>query len=386
MVVQNSKSDYQRLDPSVGLSTPRAFFSLIKSMINTGILYQSRPFYLGGVVYSSIALFFVGFFTLVGMVWLSNAHDKVGGTYSEIAGKAMGKNGRYLLDFIIFLTQFCPAAINIGFMLDLIIRALGIFSIPSSQYVLIVLFLCILIPVCLIKAIKNQFWAHLVADLIVFLSVFAIITYSMANEKTPHMTLMNPEYAIYTLGTMIYGYEGIPLLLPIKGAMQDPSQFNKILIYSMSIIILMYFLFCNVSIYAFGKNLKDIVMLNLPDAPWVGIILIAYSVAVALTMPLVLNPVFTITEKYLKMDGNKIYMNRVCIIVIVCIIGLYSKNVLGVFVSVDGVFASPLSFIFPAIINLKFNAVTFNDKVFSYVVIFVGAAFEVLSVLNSFFL
>ena len=367
-----------------GLSSKRAYFSLLKSMINTGILYQPRSFYLGGIVFSSIACVLVGTLTLIPILWLSKANDRYGGTYAEIAGHAMGKPGLYILDAIIVITQYGPGCINVGFIIDLLLTTLSIFSMQASPYTLMAFLFLILIPLCLIKSIKDQYWAHILADIIIITSIFTIGIYSTVENSSSTISIITPKYMIYTFGTLVYGFEGIPLLLPIKKTMNNPEDFGKLFTYITITVIIMFLWFSNASNFAYGSDLKDLVILNLPRQTWVAVLLMAYALAVCLTMPLILNPVFTTSEQYSGISGKKVYISRVCIITSVIVIGTSARDYLGLCVSmIGGVFAAPLSLILPAIINLKLNAETQSEKKWSWVVIIFGIFCELAAIFNS---
>ena len=339
-----------------GLSTKRIYLSLVKSMITTGILYQPHSFYLGGLLYSSVLCIVVGYLTLVCMIWLSKANDQLGGTYSEIAENSMGPFGTYLLDTIIFLTQFGPGVINTGFVLDLLLRSFSIFSITIPVYIFSLFLLLLLIPLCLIKTIQDQSWAHISADVIIISSISIIGIFSLTQTSSVSTSVITPSNMFYTLGTLVYGFEGIPLILPIKEVMKNPEDFTKsisFMIFTIVIIFISFSIICNC---AYGGEIKELVILNLPNAPWVATVLIMYSIAVILTMPLVLNPVFSITEKYLKLEGKKIVGSRILFLVVIVTLGTVAKDNLGLYVSiVGGVFSSPLAFIFPAVIHLKLS-------------------------------
>ena len=385
MEIDSMSDDYEKkYQEKNGLSTKRVYFSLLKSMINTGILYQPHSFYLGGLVYSSITCSVIGYFTLICMLWLSKAHDKFGGTYAEIAGLALGRNGIYLLDSIIFITQFGPGAINIGFIIDLTQRSLSILSIELSDLILALILSFILIPLCLIKSLKDQFWAHVTADIIILTSIFIIGCYSLLNISSSNITIIDPNYTIYTLGTLVYGFEGIPLLLPVKETMRSPKKFHSIVSYMIITIVIVYLIFCFVNNLAFGAELNELVILNLPDQWWVAFVLMAYCLAVTLTMPLVLNPVFTISEKYLGVTEKWVNLNRICFIFCIILAGSLAKGYLGICVSfIGGVFSSPLAFIFPAIIHLKLLAKTKNQRIKSSLMIIMGIFFGIAATIST---
>ncbi|OMJ66864.1 hypothetical protein SteCoe_36149 [Stentor coeruleus] len=363
----------------MGMSKTRTYFSLIKSMITTGILYQPKSFYLGGLLFSSLCCFGVGFLTLLCMIWLSKAQSKIGGTYSEIAGVAIGKFGLYSVDLMIFITQFGPSAVNFGFVIDNMTSALDIFDTKVNVFLLMLMVLAILLPLCLIKTIREQSIAHIIADLIIIINVAIIGIYSsVTGISDSSISIITPKNMVYTLGTLVYGFEGIALLLPIKSEMKIPQSFDKILSYMIITIIILFIWFSNVCVFAYNNDIKDLVTLNLPKHSWVAVMLILYVFAVILTLPLAMYPTFLITEKYLNLRGNCAQGARVILVIIVAVLGTAARNYLGLLVSViGGIFCSPLAFIFPAIINLKIMANDKKTRNMSKVMIVIGVIFGI---------
>ena len=366
-----------------GLSSKRIYLSLLKSMVTTGILYQPYSFYLGGSIYSSVLCVIVAYLTLVCMIWLSKANDQLGGTYSDIAEYAMGPAGAYLLDSIIFITQFGPGMINIGFIIGLILRSFSIFNLSVSVFVISASLLLVLIPLCLIRSIQDQSWAHVIADVIIVSSIMIIAIFSLTQTSSVKTSVINPTNMIYTLGTLVYGFEGIPLILPIKQVMKNPKDFTESLTFMISTITVIFISFSAICCSAYGDETKVLVILNLPNTYWVAIILIMYSVAVILTMPLVLNPVFTVSEKHLKISEKKKTLNRILIILIIVVLGTLARDNLGFYVSViGGVFSSPLAFIFPAFIHLKLSDGN-REKKMAMAMIVTGVFFGVAAIFST---
>lgn len=92
-----------------GSSNLMTFFSLIKSMICTAILFLPRGFAYGGWGIGILSVIIVSLICTICMYWLSEARDRHPGTYEELVGVALGAPGYRFAQFCLILTQcaFC---------------------------------------------------------------------------------------------------------------------------------------------------------------------------------------------------------------------------------------------------------------------------------------
>lgn len=360
--------------PNKGLTGIMTFYSLLKSMIVTGILYQPKSFYLGGVLFSSIACFGLASLTLVCMIWLSNAQTKYNGTYSEISGYVMGKLGIYLVDFMIVATQTGACAVNVGFIIDNSITSFSCIGLDLDAYITMAILLALVVPLCLLKTIREQSLIHIVADAIIIGNIFIIGIYSSTTGlSTQDIHLVKPRNMLYTLGTLMYGFENISIILPIKSEMIKPESFDFILTSLLFMVSLLFIWFGTINAFAYNSDINDLVTSNLPSATWVSVMLLVYLVAVLLSLPIMFYPIFMIIDKYLVLEGDSREIARALLVSVVVVAGTAARHSLGVCVSVIGnLFCSPLALIFPAIINLKLNAQTKTEKVLSWIMIIIG--------------
>lgn len=72
-------------------------------------------------------------------------------------------------------------------------------------------------------------------------------------------------------GTVIYLFEGIGLVLPLKNAMRNPKDFSKplgVLNVGMAFLTVMFVLFGVIGYWKFGDDVKSSLTLNLPADEW----------------------------------------------------------------------------------------------------------------------
>lgn len=369
-----------------GLTFIDTFYTLMKSMIGTGVLYFPKSFYQGGAIFSAIACFFVSFTTLLCMKWLSRAHNTHGGTYADLAGKAIGKYGEYLVDFMIFATQLGPGLIGVGFLLTNTSKSLNALGINTSDYVLLAVFMALLVPLCMIKLIKDQAWAYIISDFIIISNLAIISIYGIyKGGNVENIDIIKPKTMFLTLGIIVYGLEGISLILPIKAEMNQAWEFDKLLSYMMTCVTVILVFFGSINVFAYGSDLEDVITLNLPDSYWVAGIILAYVVAIVLSVPLVLHPAFQIIEKYAKLQGLQVDAMRISVVVLTVLLGFFARHSLALCVSViGGFFCAPLAFIFPSLIHIKLNTVNSMDITIAWIMFFIGLVFGAAAVLSVF--
>ena len=368
-----------------GLGFFGTYFTLIKSMVGTGILYFPRSFYRGGAIFSSIACVIISYFTYLCMLWLSRAHTTYEGTYAEIAGKAVGRIGTYGVDFMIFVTQVGPAMLAVGFILTNSTKSLTSLGLVVEEYQILLVLLALLLPLCLLQTIREQTWAFLLADVIIIVNVITIGVYSSVSGGSPsNMTAISGDGAIFTLGVLVYGFEGTALTIPIKSEMAKPHEFNNILGYMIITLAVAFLWFSNLGVYSYGSDLKDLITLNLPDEKWVAVMILMYVFAIILGLPMVMHPAFMILDKYLQIDGVKSSIIRATLVIFVGVAGYLARDSLGICVSIiGGLFCAPLAFIFPSIIHLKLMVKTNEDRISAWAMIILGIFFGLTAVIST---
>ncbi|CAG8810270.1 24731_t:CDS:1, partial [Gigaspora rosea] len=87
-------------------------------------------------------------------------------------------------------------------------------------------------------------------------------------------------------------------IIPITESMKEPKKFPKVLIGVMIFVTIIFTSIGVLSYAAFGKDVKTVVILNLPsDDPIVRIVQLLYALAILLSVPLQLFPAIRIMEQ-----------------------------------------------------------------------------------------
>jgi proton-coupled amino acid transporter len=159
------------------------------------------------------------------------------------------------------------------------------------------------------------------------------------------------------IGTAIFTYEGIGLIIPIQESMKQPHRFPGVLAGVMVVITFIFLSAGALSYAAYGSTTKTVILLNLPqDDKFVNVVQFLYSLAILLSTPLQLFPAIRIMENELftrsgkynpyikwKKNGFRFFLVMICAVVAWC-----GADDLDKFVSLVGSFACvPLIYVYP---------------------------------------
>jgi proton-coupled amino acid transporter len=339
-------------------SNAKTFFTLLKAFIGTGIMFLPKAFRNGGLLFSTITLVTVSIVTGICFRLLLQCRKKYGGGYGEIGKAISGLKLRSLILVSIAMSQ-------IGFVCSgLIFTAENISSFVQavshkenhavSTYFLIGMQLIVIIPLAFIRNVSKLGSAALLADVFILIGLTYIYYYDIATivrgyGLNPTVTLFNPQDFTLTIGSAIFTFEGIGLILPIQASMKKPHQFGRLLAAVMIIITIIFTAVGFLSYGAFGEETRVEIITNFPqDNKLVNTVQFLYSIAVLVGEPVQLFPAVRIMEGKLfgKRSGKnhpktkwKKNLFRATMVVISGLIAVVGAGDLDKFVSLIGSFA-----------------------------------------------
>ncbi|KAF1992061.1 hypothetical protein K402DRAFT_450189 [Aulographum hederae CBS 113979] len=354
----------------------KTFFTLLKAFIGTGIMFLPKAFKNGGILFSSITLITVSLISTLAFHLLLSCRSHFGGAgYGDLGEAISGSKFRKLILFSIFISQ-------IGFVCaGIIFTAENLYSFalavsppprnenePISTKALIGLQLVILVPLALIRNISKLGPAALFADVFIFMGLIYIWTYDIktiaAHGISRSVELFNPRDFTLTVGSAIFTFEGIGLILPIQSSMREPAKFSRLLYLVMLIITVIFTSIGALSYATFGDQTRTEVISNFPqDSKLVNAIQFLYSMAVLIGTPVQLFPAVRIVETKLfgersgkRSTGTKWKKNvfRTALIGVCAVVSILGAGDLDKFVALIGSFACvPLVYIYPAYLHYK---------------------------------
>lgn len=348
-----------------GTSSPtKATLLLLKAFVGTGVLFLPRAYLNGGMMFSNIVLVVVAALNYYCFLLLVASHEKVGGSFGDMGGILYGKYMRVLILASIGLSQMGFVAAYIDFTaenLQAFIVAVSKCRTWIDIKFMILMQLVIFLPFSLIRDISKLGFTALVADVFILLGLLYLAYYDIrtlvVNHGISDIINFNPHHWPLFIGTAIFTFEGIGLVIPIKEAMKQPAKFPTVLALVMVIITVVFVGMGALSYAAFGSSTKTVVLLNLPqDDKFVNTIQLLYSLAILLSTPLQLFPAIRIAENeiftrsgkhhpYIKWKKN---VFRFFVVMVCAAIAWGGARDLDKFVALVGNFACvPLVFIYP---------------------------------------
>lgn len=350
---------------ATGTSSPtNAAFLLLKAFVGTGVLFLPKAYLNGGMLFSSIIMLVLAVLNTYSYVLLSSAHEKIGGSFGDMGGILYGKYMRAMILFSIVISQIGFVATYILFTaenLQAFVVAVSNCRAGLGIQLLVFVQLIIFLPLSLIRDISKLGFTALIADTFIILGL-VYLSYSdirtlVANHGVSDIVNFNPYGWSMMVGTAVFAFEGIGLIIPIKEAMAQPSKFPTVLVFVMIVITLIFVFMGTVSYAAFGSETRTVILLNLPqDNKFVNAVQLLYAVAIVLSAPLQLFPAIRIAENelftrsgkhhpYIKWKKN---IFRFLLATIAALIAWGGAADLDKFVALSGSFLCvPLAFIYP---------------------------------------
>ncbi|KAF2111335.1 amino acid transporter-like protein [Lophiotrema nucula] len=398
------KKRRRRKDKAAGKGNPTgAALLLLKSFVGTGVLFLPRAFLNGGMLFSNLVLLGVAGLSYYCFVLLVGTRLVVKHSFGDMGFHIYGNWMRNMINFSLVISQLGFSSAYIVFVsenLKAFVLAVTDCKKDIDIKYMILMQMVIFLPLSLYRNINNIQKLALVADVFILLGLVYLYYYDIltivANHGVHDIKNFNASSWTLFIGTAIFTFEGIGLIIPIQTGMKDPRKFPSVLAGVMVIITVVFLSMGALSYAAFGSKTKTVVILNMPqDNKLVNGVQFIYSLAILLSTPLQIYPAIEITSQqlfsrtgkynpYIKWKKNffRFFMVMVC-----AMLAWVGANDLDKFVSLVGSFACiPLVYIYPPM--LHYRAVARNSyakglDVALCILGFVGMAYTTVLTISS---
>ncbi|CAK7270680.1 hypothetical protein SEPCBS57363_004225 [Sporothrix epigloea] len=304
-----------------GLS--QAFFTLLKAFVGTGIIFLPKAYKNGGMVFSSITLLIVSLLSMAGFELLLRCREQYGGGYGEIGLAISGPRMRSVILGSITLSQLGFVCAGIVFTAENLASFASAVAHASTSpnpgagdsmggsvlsiNAIVALEVAVLVPLGFVRDIARLGPAALLGDVFIAIGFVYMYVYDVGAIASRgwhvHETVQvwfNPSGYALTIGTAIFTFEGIGLILPIQSSMARPERFRRLLSIVMTIITFAYISVGALGYAAFGADTKTEIIDNYPrDSGLVQTVQFLYAVAVLAGIPVQLFPAVRIVEGWL---------------------------------------------------------------------------------------
>ncbi|KAM3579471.1 hypothetical protein VKS41_007930 [Umbelopsis sp. WA50703] len=343
-------------------------------------MFLPKAFYNGGLIFSILGMIFIAAISLYSFLSLVETRNAVPAGFGDMGGVLFGSKMRMAVLVCITLSQIGFVCAYMSFVAENLQSLILTFSkcrVAIPLHVLILVQCFVFIPLAMIRKIQRLSVFALIADVFIVIGLMYLYYYdfyTLATSGVADISFWSAERFPLFIGTTIFTYEGIGLVIPITEAMKEPKRLPQVLWRTMAFITLLFSTMGAISYMAFGDNVQTIVLLNLPAKdPGVSTIIALYSLAICLSIPLQLFPAIRIMENGLfttrsgknntivKWEKNVFRVAVVFMCAWVSIVG--SKDKLDKFVALVGtLFCAPLCFLFPPLFHFKAAAKSYVRK------------------------
>ena len=343
-------------------------FILLKSFVGTGVLFLPRAFLNGGMLFSFIVLIFVSCLSYWCFILLTTSRLRLKGSYAEMGEMMYGKSMRSLINTSLVISQMGFASAYMVFVsenLRAFVLAITDCRVSIDLKLMILMQLAIFLPLSLYRNLNNISYIVYVADIFIVLGLVYLYYYGISTIATQggvaDIILFNQNTWTLFIGTAIFTFEGIGLLIPIQDGMKNPAQLPPILGIVMAIITFIFVSMGALAYGAYGSKTETVILLNMNQQnKFVNGVQFVYSLAILLSTPMQIFPAITIMENAIFTRSGKFSKDikwrknlfRFGVVMASACIAWIGANDLDKFVSLVGSFACiPLVYIYPPLIH-----------------------------------
>lgn len=219
----------------------------------------------------------------------------------------------------------------------------------------------------MVRKIKYFSLAALIADVFILGGLGYIYYFSIEKLFTvgpAPINMFNPNDYFLMIGTAVFTFEGIGLVLPIAESIKTPKEFPAALNLTVLLSAVIFISVASLCYAVFGSSVNPVVLLNFPrDSKTVQSVQFFYSLAIIFSVPLQLFPVIKIFENGLfpRSSGKSTPMIkwkknifRSGLAIFFSCVSYFEMEKLDRIVGLVGAFACvPLCFIYPSIFHYK---------------------------------
>ena len=350
---------------SAGTNTPMgAALLLLKSFVGTGVLFLPKAYLNGGMLFSNLVLLGVAALSYYCFILLVTTRLRVEASFGDMGGILYGKWLRTLILSSVALSQIGFVSAYIVFTsenLQAFILAVSKCRTFIDIKLMVLMQLIIFLPLSLVRDISKLGMTALIADAFIVLGLIYLYYFDIrtivVNRGVSDIVNFNSNDWTLFIGTAIFTFEGVGLILPIQESMKEPKKFPSVLAGVMIIITVIFVSMGALSYAAFGSATRTVILLNLPqDDKFVNAVQLLYSLAILLSTPLQLFPAIRILEtelfsrsgKYNPWIKWKKNVFRFFLVVCCALIAWGGAGDLDKFVALVGSFACvPLVYVYP---------------------------------------
>ena len=351
-----------------GMGEAGAFITTLKSFIGMGILTLPFAATKGGYILGPFFLVAVAGLSYHCMMLLLQMSAQIKAktpSFGALGKEICGPWAKQVVDWSLVLTQYGFAIADLIFIVenvrDVICLETHGTGCPSKAQLCMGVLVCLL-PLTWLKSLQVLTVPVFMSNIVLLAGISWVYYCSFEQIGTsgpgPDLIAFNWKELPVFFGCAVFSFEGIGLVLPIQAAMKEPKQFPRILRMSLIILASLFSTFSFVGYVAYGAGTRDMITFNIPQNKITSFLRLFYCLGVFFTYPVMLFPVYGVTETKYKCLKNKrawwrSLLFRSVLVVLTGVIGMQIPH-FGLFLGLIGsVACSLLAFVLPALFHLK---------------------------------
>ncbi|CAJ1363841.1 unnamed protein product [Effrenium voratum] len=282
-------------------------------------------------------------------------------SFGALASNILGRRAKILVDCCLILTQYGFAIADVENVRDVVCVETAQAACPSRAAVCAGTLICVL-PVTWLRSLQVLTVPVLMSNVVLLCGIswvyYCCFVQLGLHGISPNVILFNwAEFPVF-FGCAVFSFEGVGLILPIQFAMQQPTQFPKILRRAMFILGSLFASFGMFGYAAYGLDTKDMITFNIPQNKITSFLRLFYCLGIFFTYPVMLFPLYQITEAKIRCLRDQRFcwrriIFRTTLVIMTGVIGLQIPH-FGLFLGIIGSLAcSALAFVLPALLHFK---------------------------------
>lgn len=227
----------------------------------------------------------------------------------------MGKLGRRLVELSLFFSQVGLVCAYIAFICTSMVSIVKTTTDKTvSPWWFGGLLFLLYTPLCLIRKIEVLAPTHIFADIMIVVTLTTLMVYGglyLNKHEWGNVKAINGPTFLDAIGSAVYSYEGIGVVLPIYEVTKNPEKISANITAVITVVLALYIFFGFFMLFAYGNALKDspiitetITKLEVLEHPgYVDYVLLVIKVLFSLNLvfsyPLVIYPAHIVIEENL---------------------------------------------------------------------------------------
>ncbi|XP_072963560.1 amino acid transporter AVT3B-like [Typha angustifolia] len=340
-------------------SQPKTFANVFIAIVGAGVLGLPYTFMRTGWLSGSIVLLLVAALTFHCMMLLVVTRRRLDckiSSFGDLGFAVSGRLGRLAVDSMIVLSQtgFC-----VGYLIFISNSLAHLFPIKNTALSPKAIYILVMMPFQLglnsIKTLTLLAPLSLFADVVDLGAMGVVLGQDVSIYLENHTQVRafgSPSLLLYGVGVAVYAFEGIGMVLPLESEAADKTKFPGTLGLSMIFIGIMYGLFGAMGYFAFGDDTRDIITTNFGTGLLTIIVQIGLCVNLFFTMPVMMNPVYEVFERWVC-GKTYCWWLRWALVIAVSLVAMLVPNFADFLSLVGSSVCVVLGFVLPSLFHLK---------------------------------